>query len=312
MAGQDETDISRATLIRIDPAVPAGGDRIALGQMTTIGRNMGNTVTLEDDVVSRDHALIRREGGSYVVVDLGSANGTFINSRPISSPVILQNNDELRIGDAVFIVRYTGESEATASGDPEKSTRRFFAEVHVAVLVSDIRNYTSLSEHIPADRLSTLLSDWFRLAGRCIEHHTGIIEKFRGDSLMAYWMASKRAGATHVSQALEAAQGLVSASRDFNGQFTKHYPDSTFKIGCGIHVGDAVLGNIGADARRDFTTLGDCVNVTFRIESLCGSLNREILVSEDARRLAAADLSFEDAGLHALKGKAEPIRLFSL
>lgn len=312
MAGQDETDISRAELIRIDPAAPAGGDRIALGQMTTIGRNMSNTVTLEDDVVSRDHALIRREGGSYVVVDLGSANGTFVNNRPISSPVILQNNDELRIGDAVFIVRYTGESETTASGDPEKSTRRFFAEVHVAVLVSDIRNYTSLSEHIAADRLSALLSDWFRLAGRCIERHTGIIEKFRGDSLMAYWMASKSAGATHVSQAIEAARELVSASRDFNERFTEHYPDSAFKIGCGIHVGDAVLGNIGADARRDFTTLGDCVNVTFRIESLCSSLNREILVSEDARRLVTADLSFDDAGLHALKGKAEAIRLFSL
>lgn len=280
--------------------------------MTTIGRSAGNTVTLDDDMVSRNHAMIRREGDEYVLVDLGSANGTFVNNRPISSPTSLKDNDQLKLGDVVFSFRYAAREQAPQAVSPKQATRRFFAEVNIAVLVSDIRNYTTLSEHIAADSLSALLSDWFRSAGQCIERHAGIIEKFRGDSLMAYWMSSKSAGAAHVTQAIDAARDLVAAAEPFDERIAQQHPSSRFKIGCGIHVGDAVLGNIGADARRDFTTLGDCVNVTFRIESLCATLDREILVSEEARLLAPDDMVFDDIGGHVLKGKTEPIHLFAL
>lgn len=314
MAELDQTTEVSAELLRTDSAAGPEGVRIDLGDMTTIGRGAGNTVKLDDDMVSRNHALLRREEDEYVLSDLGSANGTFVNDRPISGPTTLRNDDELRFGDAVFVFckadRRTGTDARAAS--PVQATRRFFAEVNIAVLVSDIRGYTTLSEHIAADDLSALLSDWFRRAGGCIEQHSGIIEKFRGDSLMAYWMASESAGAIHVAQALDTAQELVRASRDFEERIVQYDIERSFQIGCGIHVGNAVLGNIGADARRDFTTLGDCVNVTFRIESLCSSLDREILVSVEARQLAPDNLVFEDMGGHALKGKTEPLQLFAL
>lgn len=311
MAGNGETNEAQAKLVRLDPG--ATGERFVLGEITTIGRSAGNTVAVRDELVSRNHALIRREGDEFVLVDLGSANGTFVNERPISGPTTLNDDDELKVGGAVFRVQYAGGGAARGEAAPRESTRRFFAEVNIAVLVSDIRNYTVLSERVAADRLSAMLSDWFRAAGRCIEQHTGIIEKFRGDSLMAYWMASKTAGGTtHVEQALAAAQQMVDTSREFDERFREHLAGDRFKVGCGIHVGDAVLGNIGADARRDFTTLGDCVNVTFRIESLCATLDREILVSEEARRMAPSGLAFDDLGSHQLKGKAEPMQLFAL
>lgn len=297
----------RAELLR------AGTDEVVvLEEITTIGRAQGNTVTLGDDMVSRNHALIRRENDGYVLVDLGSANGTFVNGRPISSPTTLNDGDEIKFGDVVLNVRYAASEKKQRQAQPKQATRRFFAEANIAVLVSDIRNYTTLSEHIPADRLSAVLADWFREAGKCIERYSGIIEKFRGDSLMAYWLASKDDGVSHLRQAVETAREMVAASREFDERVTREYPERRFKIGCGIHVGDAVLGNIGADARRDFTTLGDCVNVTFRIESMCSSLDREILLSEEARQLAPEELEIEDIGEHALKGKTEPVRLFAL
>jgi adenylate cyclase len=312
MAGHDETEDAPAELHRKDPPAGSGGGPVILDDMTTIGRSAGNTVALDDDMVSRNHALLRREEDGYVLVDLGSANGTFVNNRPISGPTTLQHGDEIRIGGAVFTFFDTDRPVGAPAGASVKATRRFFAEVNIAVLVSDIRNYTTLSEHIAADSLSSLLSDWFRRAGECIEQHAGIIEKFRGDSLMAYWMASKSAGSTHLAQALDTARDLVAASGDFDGRIRQYDAGQHFRIGCGIHVGLAVLGNIGADARRDFTTLGDCVNVTFRIESLCSSLDREILVSAEARELAPEALEFEDLGSHPLKGKAAPVRLFAL
>ena len=90
------------------------------------------------------------------------------------------------------------------------------------------------------------------------------------------------------------------------------YPYHAFRIGCGIHCGDAVLGNIGADSRRDFTTLGDSVNVTFRIESLCSGLNRPVLVSEEIKTQAGPEFAFDDPGPQSLKGKPEPMNIYAL
>lgn len=314
MTAKTQTDAARAELVQIAPGPESTTSRppVVMDEITTIGRSKGNTVVLDDDLVSRNHALIRREAGYYVLVDLGSANGTFVNDRPISRPTPLNDGDVLRVGDAVFSVRCVPRTDAERRTQPGGATRRVFAGAIIAILVSDVRSYTSLSERIPADNLSALLADWFRRAGQCIEQHAGIIEKFRGDSLMAYWISSKDGDADHITHAINASLALVAASREFDERMVQLDRGSHFRIGCGIHVGEAVLGNIGADARRDFTTLGDCVNVAFRIEAMCSALGREILVSDDARRLAADSFEFHDLGDRALKGKTESMRLFAL
>lgn len=312
METRNTTGTGPAKLVRLEADTGLSGAAISMGEITTIGRSAGNTVVVDNETVSRHHALIRREGDCYVLLDLGSANGTFVNNRPISSPMVLEDNDTLKLGDVVFSIRYAASNRAPRAAAARRSTRRFFADVTIAVLVSDIRNYTTLSEQIAADRLSALLAEWFRRAGECIDEHSGIIEKFRGDSLLAYWVAGEGTDADHVTRAIAAARDLVNASRQFDDQIAASHSQGHFKIGCGIHVGGAVLGNIGADARRDFTTLGDCVNAAFRIESHCSSLDREILISGDARRLAPQGFEFDDLGCHSLKGKTEPVPLFAL
>lgn len=263
--------------------------------------------------MSRNHAIIRKESTQLILVDLGSANGTFVNNQPISNPTVLNDKDEIKFGDVKFTIRYDAIVAPDEIYTPnKKTTERVFANIQMAVLVSDIRNYTQLSVSIPADIVSSALAEWFGCVGDLVKKHFGIIEGFRGDSVLAYWASSPADDTNHILGALNTARDMVAASRSFDINFSQKHPGHDFKIGCGVHSGDAVLGNIGADSRRGYTVLGDCVNVTFRIESLCSSLDREILVSEDIALLNYDGFEFEDMGYHDLKGKSESYHLFAL
>ena len=282
-----------------------------MDEILTIGREPGNDIFINDNLISRYHALVRRNEGEYVILDLGSSNGTFVNNKPVSAPTPIGDNDEIKLGKARLIFRLKNEASAPAAR--QSSTQRVFSAVNMALLVSDVRNFTTLSETLPADKLSILLSEWFRAVGDLLVANNGNIEKIRGDSVLAYWLAEPGgAGNEHVVGALNTAIDMRTAARDFDKQMADAYPGSNFRIGCGIHMGEAVLGNIGADARRDYTTMGDCVNVTFRIESLCSLLNRTLLVSDDIREMAGDVYDFEDLGMHKVKGKPKPLHIFSI
>ena len=302
-----------AELIRVDRTGQGKtGEAIPLGELVTIGRSPGNNLVLPDGQVSRNHALIRSEGEKYLILDLGSVNGTFVNDKPVTSAVALRGGDVIRMGESMFLFK-RDEPDVAPAEVSRKVTQRVFANVNLAVLVSDVRNYTALSAAIPADGLSAILADWFRRVGQCIEARDGNIEKFRGDSVMAYWI-SKRGGEknAHILGALRAARDMLASSHEYDERLAAQYPGHDFRIGCGIHCGDAVLGNIGADSRRDFTTLGDSANVTFRIESLCSGLNRPVLVSEEIKTRAEPEFMFDDMGPQPLKGKPEPVNIYAL
>lgn len=300
----------KAALVRSGPS--AAGETIPVGDIVTIGRASGNNVIVEDEQVSRNHALIRKENDDYLIIDLGSSNGTFVNGRSATSATQLRNNDVIRVGDSEFLFRRIGTVSQRRGRVSNKTTRRQFAHVNLAVLVSDIRNYTNLSEALPADAMSAFLADWFRWVGRCVENHEGSIEKFRGDSVLAYWVPRTGRHNAHISEALRAASDMLAESAEYDQRMSDEYPGYRFEIGCAVHCGEAVLGNIGADSRRDFTTLGDCVNVTFHIESMCDVLHRPVLVSQEIKSAADQEFVFEDMGQQTLKGKPEPVRLYAL
>lgn len=307
--GRMEAELVRTRLT----AVYGTGETIPVGEIVTIGRGSSNSIILNDDQVSRNHALIRQESGGYLIIDLGSSNGTFVNEKPATTATLLRANDVIRVGESEFVFRYVEEKGGGRGHATKRTTKRHFvAQANLAILVSDIRNYTILSEALPADYLSALLADWFRRVGRCVEARNGSIEKFRGDSVMAYWVPAADDDSGHIAGAIRAAGDMLTASAEYEKRVSTQYPGYTFAIGCAVHCGEAVLGNIGADSRRDFTTLGDCVNVTFRMESLCGELGRPVLVSEEIKAQAEPEFAFDDLGQRTLKGKSKPMRLYAL
>jgi len=73
-----------------------------------------------------------------------------------------------------------------------------------------------------------------------------------------------------------------------------------------------MFGNMGNVAGRDFTAIGDCVNVAFRVEALCKEKDRPILVSKSVKEITGAAFQFEDCGICHVKGRAEPVHIFAL
>ena len=290
---------------------------LALSATCAIGRDHDNDVVINDARVSRRHALIRLlSDNRYYVMDLGSSNGTFLNGRPVTVPVQLNSGDKVQIGGSNMIFDWPGELGAdfeTSGLDAEPNTVQEFAFQTAAVLVVDIRGYTHLTEAIPTAKLAKFVGGWFREVSQMIEQHGGTIDKFIGDAVLAYWLKAQGTGAPNfVTSTLVVAQNLLQLSETYHTNLSQQYPGLSFRIGCGIHMGQVALGNIGKAAARDFTVVGDCVNVAFRIESLCREIGRPILLSQEIKDSAGPTFGFDDCGLREVKGKIEPIRVFAL
>lgn len=283
----------------------------------TIGRGSASDLILKDARVSRAHALLRPLGrGNYFLLDLGSANGTFLNGKLVTAPVQLADGDSIVIADATLKFEAPDQRPITspAPGDYD-STMETAVNVSteaISILVVDIRNFTGLSEAMPPKELPSFIGSWFRDATAVIESHGGLIDKFIGDAVMAYWLGGGEAMDPKLALGpLDSALELHENAKLYHGQLSARHPDLGFAIGCGIHMGEAMFGNIGSSARRDFTAIGDCVNIAFRLESLCKELKRGVVVSEEIRAACGDRYSFEDMGPRTLKGKAADMRVFS-
>jgi adenylate cyclase len=176
----------------------------------------------------------------------------------------------------------------------------------VTVLFSDIRGFTTLSETRPPREVVDLLNRYFSRQVAVIFRHGGSLDKFIGDAIMALWGApldDPRHAAKAVACALEMSDTLEEFRREAGEQA------ESFDVGIGLHSGPAVVGLIGSEQRREYTAIGDTVNLASRIEGLTKGVAR-ILVSEDTMRLAAEGFDFVDRGSHKVKGRAREVRLF--
>jgi len=151
-----------------------------------------------------------------------------------------------------------------------------------------------------------ILNRYFSKQVAVLFRHQGTLDKFIGDAIMAVWGApvDDPDHAKHaVAAALEMADTLL-AFRDELGE-----SGVNFDVGIGVHSGPAVVGLIGSDARREYTAIGDTVNLASRIEGLTKGVAR-ILVSEDTRRMCGDAFEFIDRGAFKVKGRAQDVRLY--
>ena len=213
----------------------------------SIGRSVNNELVIKDANASRRHAEIRRVSvGRFRLFDIGSANGTWINGRRVTSPKQLKDGDEISIGAVKlrFVAPAGLEqsqelSQSSASG--ASRTRLSMRNETILVLVSDIRNYTGMSEALPAQELSSLVSDWFRDASKIIEDNGGTIDKFIGDAVMAYWILANPQSRTEANSALRASKEMIKLSEHYSEKVEEKFPGHTFRVGIGLNVGDVYL-----------------------------------------------------------------------
>jgi adenylate cyclase len=262
----------------------------------SIGRAALNTIVLESAKVSRLHAIIHSErAGAFWLVDLGSSNGTFLNKRRIHEPVQLRDNDQITVGGNAFTFRQARDtSDRPKSTAPPLTLREAIEDVPCWLLVADIKNFTELSRKLVSGKLATLVSSWLATCKQIIEKHGGMVNKYLGDGILAYW-PDNECDATDIVAVIAALKKEQSRSPGF--RFV-------------LHFGLVAIG--GVSSAKEETLIGSEVNLVFRLEKLAGSLGEECAVSNAAHVKVGQMLTTRYLGDYELKGFEGKRSLFAV
>jgi len=182
--------------------------------------------------------------------------------------------------------------------------------IRAVVWFADLRGFTRLADRLPRDLLVETLDDYLELLARPLQARGGQILKFLGDGLLATFDLTARDEAAVCAQALAAAADLRDAVPAVNEE-RRAAGKPVMDFGLALHLGEVLYGNIGASERLDFTVVGPAVNEASRIQALCRSLERNILVSSSFQAVAAKDAGanrLESLGFHALRGVRDGVR----
>jgi adenylate cyclase len=180
----------------------------------------------------------------------------------------------------------------------------------LTILVSDVRNFTSMTEKSDPLQIIALLNDYLSAMTEIIFRHNGIVDKFIGDGILAYWGAFTPE-VNHADQAAQAALEMLTRVEELNRQWVLEGKDP-IAIGIGIHTGFAIFGNIGKGKKIDFTVIGDAVNLASRLEGLNKEFRTSIIVSESTRERISLPLQTSSLGLVTVKGKTAGTEIYEL
>jgi len=199
------------------------------------------------------------------------------------------------------------EDRLAAAGGEKKNMTVFF---------SDLVGFTSLCEHLSPEGVVRLLNRYFTVMSEPIRDQHGILDKFIGDAIMAYWGPPFTREREHAALACIAAlesRARLDAFRAMLPEITglrKGIPEIGVRMG--LATGDVTIGNIGSELSKGFTVIGDTVNLASRLEGANKEYGTWILMSEETRRMAGEAIEAREIDAIRVVGKSEPVRIFEL
>ncbi|MCL2209327.1 MAG: adenylate/guanylate cyclase domain-containing protein [Treponema sp.] len=207
---------------------------------------------------------------------------------------------------------------------PSDVIERFFASPekmlvgdnrNLSILFSDIRSFTTISEGLAPDELVNSLNRYFSGQVDIIYNRKGIVDKYIGDAIMAFWGAPEK----HEDDALQSVlSGLeMTEAVDVFNENQRRLGKCEFRIGIGLNYGEVTVGNIGSERKMDYTVIGDAVNLASRMEGLTKTYHSDILITEFLfeqlrKTSSSAGLYFRLLDTVAVKGKTKGVRIFTV
>ncbi len=186
----------------------------------------------------------------------------------------------------------------------------------MTVSFADLVGFTSLSERLTPLLMVTLLNRHFGLQAIAVQEHHGVVDKFVGDSVMAFWGPPFVKPEEHAVLACRAAQAQLGAL----DALRRELPDITglrrdlpaIDLCIGICTGEVVVGNIGSDNTRSYTVIGDTANLAARLERANRVYGTQILVTETTAQMTGSQFEMREIDTISVKGKTETTRILEL
>ena len=177
----------------------------------------------------------------------------------------------------------------------------------MSVLFSDIRGFTTISEGMTPEQLVHVLNVYLNRMTNLVFAKNGVLDKYIGDAVMAFWNAPFDQP-EHAKMAVLTALDMRTALAEMNRE--KAFGDLELHIGLGVNTGEMVVGNVGGESRFDYTVIGDNVNIASRLEGLTKEYRVPILITEATMTDLAGEILTRKLDRVAVKGKKEPIVIY--
>ena len=181
----------------------------------------------------------------------------------------------------------------------------------MTLLFSDVRGSTTLSEKAVPEEWLAQLNEYMSQMTTAIFDYDGFLDKFIGDGIMAIWNAF---GTQEHHAALATKAGLEMLRRldELNALWAQDDRRVPFRIGIGLHTGEAMVGDAGSDQRRQFTAIGDAVNTASRVESMNKELGTAFIISETTAARVESLFELREIGEVDVRGRSEGVRVFEV
>lgn len=193
------------------------------------------------------------------------------------------------------------------SRDPENYSMKG-RKAELTVLFSDIRGFTTISEGMQPEELTSLMNEYLGAMTEVVQKYRGTLDKYIGDAIMAFWGApvDDPQHARHaVLTALEMQQRLARLNEAL---VAKDWP--VLAIGVGVNTGNMTVGDLGSPVRQSYTVMGDAVNLGSRLEGITKEYGVGIIVGEETREVLRKEFAFRELDRVRVKGKEEAISIY--
>ncbi len=200
--------------------------------------------------------------------------------------------------------------------DRPELTDRKGSRREMTILFCDMKDFTTFSEGMTAAALVTVLNRYLSVMSDPVRRHNGIIDKYIGDAIMAFWGPPFTGADEQARLACLAALDQLTGLAAFRAELPdlmglkRGFPEIDLRIG--IATGDVVVGSIGSEQTRNYTVIGDTVNLASRLEGANKTYGTRVLISEATNRLAADTVETREIDSVLVVGKTEPQRIFEL